>query len=323
MRIQNNFEKLLNSSKNKKILVIGDLMLDRYILGSVDRISPEAPVPVILIEKETLTPGGAGNVASNITALGSKAYILGIVGKDDTAKQLIKELKKRDIDTSCIINTKSRPTTQKIRVVANGQQLIRLDIENTEKIDTKFEKLVIGLMVKKIKDSDALIISDYAKGFITKNLAGKIISLSKKYKKKVIGDIKPKNSSHFRNIDVITPNEKEALEMSKKNSASEAGKFLQKNLNCNVLITMGAKGLMLFEKNISYNFPAQSKEVFSVTGAGDTVTAVFTLCLTAGITLQNAAVIANCAAGIVVSKMGTVVPKLSELENCLKTKKED
>ncbi len=293
-------------------------MLDHYILGTVDRISPEAPVPVFLIEKETFAPGGAGNVATNIAALGGRASVLGMVGKDDAAGRLMKEFKKRNVDTNGVININPRPTTQKIRVIAHGQQLIRLDIEKTEKIGAKFEKMAMGSLAKKVKTSDALVVSDYAKGFITKNLAKAIISLSKKHKKLIIGDIKPENFSYFRNIDVIAPNEKEALKMSGKNSILGAGKFLQKKLNCDVLITRGTKGLTLFEKNKNYDFPAESKDVFSVTGAGDTVTAVFALCLAAGAKLQDAARIANCAAGIVVGKMGTATPSFSELRDCLK-----
>ncbi len=316
---KNDFSKILPAIRGKKILVVGDLMLDRYILGTVDRISPEAPVPVFLVEKENFAPGGAGNVANNIAALGGAASVLGIIGKDEAASRLIKEFKKRKIDTSGIISIASKPTTQKIRAVAHGQQLIRLDIERTDKINGGFEKKAMNFLAKKIKNTDVLVVSDYAKGFITKNLAGKIINLSKKHGKKIIGDIKPKNFSYFKNIDVITPNEKEANEMSGKNSVMEAGKSLQKRLNCSVLITRGARGLTLFEKNKSYDFPAKARDVFSVTGAGDTITAVVALCLAAGIELKNAAFIANCAAGIVVSKMGTATPSFLELRDLLKT----
>lgn len=314
---KNELSKILLSLRGGKVLVVGDLMLDRYIFGIVDRISPEAPVPVVLIEKETFVPGGAGNVAINIAALGGKVSILGVIGKDNAAGRLIKEFKKRNIDASAVIKTASKPTVQKIRVVAHGQQLIRLDIEKTEKIGAQLEKSVIKILAEKIKNSDAVAVSDYAKGFITKNLVGKIIYFSKKYKKPIVGDIKPKNFSYFKNIDIIAPNEKEALEMSGKNLISEAGKFLQNKLNCDVLITRGAKGLALFEKNKRYDFPAEAKDVFSVTGAGDTVTAVIALCLAADIKLQNAALIANCAAGIVVGKMGTTAPSFSELLNSL------
>ncbi len=314
-----NLIELLASFKGKKIGVLGDLILDQYILGDVERISPEAPVPILVAKKEVFFPGGSGNVASNIAALGGKPFILGLIGKDGAGKHLLKEFKSKNIDTSGIIKVSNKSTIEKIRVVARGQQLVRIDKENISEINSLIEKKVINFVSYYIKDWDGLVISDYGKGFITRNLAKIIINLAKRYKKQIIGDTKPKHVDYFKNITLLTPNYKEATEMAQINDIKKAGKIIQKKLNCNVLITQGPGGMTLFEKNKTQWFPTKAREVFDVTGAGDTVVAVVALSLASGATLKEAAIIANHAAGIVVGKRGTATVSIKELENDLKT----
>jgi len=313
-------EKILNiieKFKDKKIGVIGDLMLDQFIWGDVERISPEAPVPVVFVEKESFVPGGAGNTANNIASLGGKPFIIGIVGEDLAGQILEKEFKKRRVNTQGIFKNSKKPTTQKIRVIARGQHVVRIDRENHDRLGEKEKSKVVDFISSHIKDWDSLVISDYAKGFITEDLAKEIISLAKRYNKFIIADTKPRQAVYFKNVSLITPNFKEAKEISGKEKIEEAGKEIQEKLNCNVLITQGAEGMTLFENKKIKHFSARAKEVFDVSGAGDTVVGVFALAQSAGADLEQAAIIANCAAGIVVGKVGTATVSLEELKKDL------
>lgn len=288
-------------------------MLDRYILGEVNRISPEASVPVFAVEKEFFAPGGAANVAVNIAALGGKVFVAGVVGKDEVGSALIKKLKAREIGTAGVIKIAGGLTTQKIRIVTQNQQLIRIDKEDNSVLADEIEKKLINFVSKNIKRWDALVISDYAKGVVGKKISKSVINLAKRHKKPIIGDAKPKHASYFKNISVLAPNHKEAAEMAGANDIKRAGKIIRKKLNCNVLITQGPQGMILFEKDKIERFPSKAKEVFDVVGAGDTVTAVLALCLASGFDLRTAAVMANHAAGIVVGKRGTAAVSPKEL----------
>lgn len=309
--------KIVDNFKGKRVGVIGDLMLDQFIWGDAERISPEAPVPIVFVEKETFVPGGAGNTANNIAALGGKAFIVGLVGEDMAGKKLEKEFKKSKINTQGIIKNSEKLTIQKIRVIARGQQMIRIDKENLDNISDEEKNRVIDFISSQIQDWDGLVISNYAKGFITEDLVGEIIGLAKKYNKFIIADTKPKQALFFKGVSLLTPNFKEAKEISGKENLEEIGKEVQKKLNCNVLITQGSEGMTLFFKNKIKHFPAKAKEVFDVTGAGDTVVGVFALAQAAGADLETAAIIANHAAGIVVGKIGTAVVFCEELKKDL------
>lgn len=308
---------IIDNFKGKKIGVIGDLILDQFIWGDVERISPEAPVPVVFVQRESFVPGGAGNTANNITALGGETFIVGLIGKDIAGQKLEKEFQKRGINTQGILRNKQKLTIQKIRVIARGQQMIRIDKENDSYIDNQIEKKIINFITTHIKDWDAIVISDYAKGFVTKNLARAVIQLARKYKKPVIGDTKPKHASYFKNVTILMPNHKEAVEIAGVEDLKKAGKRIQKKLKCNVLITQGADGMTLFKDNKIKHFPARAKEVFDVSGAGDTVVGAFALAQTAGADLETATVIANETAGIVVGKVGTATVSLEELKKNL------
>ncbi len=309
--------KIVNNFKGKKIGVIGDLMLDHFIWGDVERISPEAPVPVVLVARESFVPGGAGNTAANIAALGGKAFIVGLVGKDFAGKTLLEEFKKHGVKTEGVIEHSQKPTIQKIRVIAQGQQIVRVDKEDAKYVDGDVGKKLLEFIALNIKEWDGLVVSDYAKGLINKNLAEAIINLAIKYKKPIIGDVKPKHAPFFKNATLLSPNHKEALEISGASDIKKAGKIIQKQLNCSVLLTQGAEGATLFENNKIKHFSAVTREVFDVSGAGDTVVAAAALALAAGANLEQAAVIANYAAGIAVGKLGTAVVLPGELKQYL------
>lgn len=311
--------EIINKFKGKKIGVIGDLMLDQFIWGDAERISPEAPIPVVLAGKETFIPGGAANVANNIVALKGKVFLVGSVGRDKPARELLRLLEKNKIDTEGVFVLPYKPTTQKIRIIARGQQIVRLDKEKTENIERQTEQKVINFVNSQIKNWDALIISDYGKGFVTENLAKKIINRAQKSQKLVIADTKkPSHVSYFENVTLLTPNSEEALKIAGKENLEKAGKVIRERLKCNVLVTQGAKGMTLFGKEKIKYFSTKAREVFDVAGAGDTVVASLGLALISGAGLEEAAVIANYAAGVVVGKTGVSVVYSEELKESVK-----
>ncbi|MBI2650115.1 D-glycero-beta-D-manno-heptose-7-phosphate kinase [Candidatus Woesearchaeota archaeon] len=312
--------KILEQFRNKKILVVGDIMLDKYIWGEVSRISPEAPVQVVHVQRETYAPGGASNVASNISALSGKAHMVGIVGNDEAKKVLIEELKNRGIDTNGILIDNDKPTTQKVRIVGRSQQLLRVDYEKKEHVHQNIERSVIAFFEKIIREIDVAVISDYAKGVITQEICGKLVQIAREHKKAIIVDPKPKHRDFYSNVTLITPNNAEASEMTgiedgNDDAVLEMGPKLVKYLNTNVLITRGEKGMSLFEKdgNVTH-VPAKAKEVYSLIGAGDTVVATIALALASGASLEEAATIANIAAGIKVGKIGTASVSIDEIK---------
>lgn len=312
--------KLLEEFKNKKVLVVGDIMLDKYIWGEVSRISPEAPVQVVNVTKETYEAGGAANVANNVSALSGKAFMAGIAGNDEAKNILLEELKKKGIDIEGIFLDKDKPTTQKVRVIGRSQQLLRVDYEKKEHVHKNIEKSMIDFLEKSIKNTDIVVISDYAKGVITPEICGKIIETAKNHKKEVIVDPKPKHKDIYSNATLITPNNVEASDMSGIEDGSddtilEIGNRLLKYLNTNVLITRGEKGMSLFEKDGTItHIPANAKEVYSLIGAGDTVVATIALALASGADFEEAATLANIAAGIKVGKIGTASVSVDEIK---------
>ena len=317
--------RIIGQFKGKKILVIGDIMLDKYIWGEVSRISPEAPVQVVNVLRESYAPGGAANVANNIAALDAKAFMVGIVGNDNAKDSLISELEKREIDVEGIFTEKNKPTIQKVRVIGRSQQLLRFDYEEKGYVNADTEKNILDFILGKIDGADAVIVSDYAKGVITKNLMEKIIKISMEKNKIVIVDPKPRHKDFYKNSTLITPNHTEAHQMTNleeeentDNDAGKMGKRLIKELNSNVLITRGEKGMSLFEKNGEItHIPAYAKEVYDIVGAGDTSVAFLTLALASGASFKEGAIIANHAAGITVGKIGTSTVSIEELRESI------
>ncbi len=303
------FKKVLEKLKDLRILVVGDLILDRYIFGIVERISPEAPVPIVEVEREEFRLGGAANVANNLASLGVKTYLLGITGSD-YGKHIIKGLIKSSSIEDLTVEDSQRPTTEKARVVSLSQQLLRIDWEDRKPISgSVLNKLLERLDV----EVDGVILSDYAKGVVcepvVKRIKEKGIFLSV--------DPKPVNKSLYYGADLMTPNEKEARQMGKGGSLESLGWALKKELDIKTLvITLGPKGMVLFDKEYIH-FPARAKQVYDVSGAGDTVVAVLTASYIASGDWHLACELANLCAGIVVGKLGTVPITLPEVLSAL------
>ncbi len=311
---------IISNFKNKKILVIGDLILDEFIWGQVSRISPEAPVPVVWVKDESFMPGGASNVANNINSLGGRAYMVGVVGNDDSAGILKGELEHRGVNVDGIFTDPERPTILKTRVIAHQQQVVRIDKEKTDPLKDKIVNRIINYIENVIDEVDGLIVEDYGKGLITPKLLDKIVPLAKKKKKIIAVDPKEEHFSYYKGVTVLTPNNNEAsravgFEIKDKATLKKAGFELLKKLQSRIiLITLGEDGMMVFEKDKSpKKIETIAQEVFDVSGAGDTVVSTYALSLIAGATPIQAAHIANCAAGIVVGKVGIAVVNQSEV----------
>lgn len=303
-----------------KVLVLGDVMLDRYWSGHVERISPEAPVPIVFLDKTFEVAGGAANVAANVVSLGAEAYLVGVIGKDEEGSLLKKVLGRQGVNT-CFLVENHRKTTVKTRVIAHNQHVIRIDSEQVVELSTNEARQLLRKIEKLIDQVDIVILSDYAKGiFLNKTLTSDLIRMFKSRNKKVIVDPKGKDFSKYKGADIITPNQKEAIEASGYTDiASSARKFLETLLLECVLITQGEKGMSIFEKDGRCNYlPAVARSVYDVTGAGDTVVATLALGVCSGLSYTEAAKIANIAAGIAVEQVGTSTVKKEELFERLK-----
>jgi len=316
-----NLKKIIPQFQDKKILVFGDLMLDEHIWSKVNRISPEAPVPIADVIKIDHVPGGCGNVAGNIIALGGIPYLFGIIGKDSSAKKLRQALKQLKISTKYLVQDAKRPTILKSRIIAGSQHMVRVDREGKSEITTDIIKKALNV----IKQVDAVIISDYGKGMVTKEASQAIIKTCKKLKKFVAVDPKGTDYSKYQGASIITPNLKEAAEASKiaindEKSLMKAGKLLLKTIKTKfILITRGKDGMSLFEQQNTHHIAALPREVFDVSGAGDTVIAALVMALTTGAKMKEAALLANTAASVVVAKVSTAPCFSDELEEALES----
>jgi len=313
-------KKIISKFKKSRILVVGDLILDEFIWGKVSRISPEAPVPVVWVDKESFMPGGASNVANNVSSLGGKTILAGVIGKDIRGSVLKDELKSRGIDVSGMVVDDSRPTILKTRVIAHHQQVVRIDKEKVEPLSSKIASKLIDFVKKKIDSVDSLLIEDYGKGVVNSHIVGEIIRIAKKKGKVIAVDPKEEHFSLYKGVTAITPNQNEALygaglQAKDDDALKRAGAKLLKKLNCEVvLITLGERGMYLFQKkNKLLHIPTMAQDVFDVSGAGDTVISAFTLALSCKAKPIEAAHIANCAAGMVVGKLGTATVTEQEL----------
>ncbi len=307
-----------------KILVVGDFVLDEYVWGSVSRISPEAPVPVVNVKRESFLPGGSLNVANNIRTLGGTVYPCGILGRDLEGRMLFRKIRAEGVDTGGIIRDRSRPTTIKTRVIAHSQQVVRVDREKVEPISRKDAQKIIQFIRRKIKEIDAIIVEDYGKGVIEPWLLKPLLTLAKKNKKPILVDPKEKHFELYKGVTMITPNRHEAYgafggQNGRERNLEKVGRELLKKLQSKAaLVTLGEEGMALFEKNrATVKIPTMAREVYDVSGAGDTVIAVLTLGVACGATFQEAAVLANAAAGIVVGKLGTATVEPWELKRTI------
>ena len=315
LSIIENFNKI-------KVLVVGDVMLDRYWWGNVSRISPEAPVPVVNLKKTSLVVGGAANVAANIKGLGAEVYLIGAIGCDEEAGIFINALKKIDITAENLLQIENRPTTIKTRVVAHNQHVVRIDQEDSKPIETFQMEKIFECFSKLVMNVDIVVISDYAKGLLTEELMMRLITICRSLNKSVIVDPKGKNYKKYQGANLITPNQTEAvmasgLESEINNSVELAGKKLISKYNFDsILITRGEDGMTLFQKNNdSIDFKASARKVYDVTGAGDTVIAALAVAYSASNNLILSSDLANSAAGLVVEEIGTTTITKQKLIN--------
>lgn len=313
---------ILKLFRDKRILVIGDIILDRYIWGKVNRISPEAPVPIVEVTDDSFLLGGAANVANNIVSLGGSATVAGVIGKDRAGEVVTELLRERKIELALFED--SRPTTIKTRVIAHNQQVVRFDKEDKTTISGKVLSGILGYLRTSLRNFDAVILSDYKKGIISRSLVSELLKITRPSKKFVAVDPKVGHFHLYRGVSIITPNLSEAshgsgIEIVDENSLIRAGKMLLKKLSCKaVLITRGEEGMSLFADDGITHIPTVARHVYDVTGAGDTVIATFTLAHAAGATLEESALIANHAAGIVVGEVGTAAVTPDRLRQSLK-----
>jgi len=317
--------KILSGFSKVNVLVIGDIMMDRFIWGKVSRISPEAPVPVVVVEKETFLLGGAANVVNNVHALGGKVALCGVVGDDEMGQRIIKELTEMGIGINGVFVEQGRQTTVKTRIVAHQQQLVRIDRETTDPTKGFTLRNLLEFLELNIRGFDVIILSDYGKGLLTRKSIRIAIRRAREAKKFILADPKQKNFFFYKGTTVVTPNTAEAsvavgIPITDLSSLKKVGKVLLKKLRCDVLvITRGEEGMALFEPNQEpVLVPTVGKEVFDVTGAGDTVIGTMALALGTGVGVVDAARLANYAAGIVVGKVGTATVNPQELLRVIK-----
>jgi rfaE bifunctional protein kinase chain/domain len=314
------FNSLISNLKRKKIAVVGDLMVDRYFWGKVSRISPEAPVPIVDIEREFSQLGGAANVGNNIKFLGGEPFLIGVIGDDNTGTLLLELLKSTGFSVDGIVVDPSRPTTIKTRVIADNQHVVRTDRESREEINGAIEKKIIKIIKEKISEFDGIILEDYNKGVLKRGVIHKAISVANDIGIPVNVDPKFDNFFEYKKATVFKPNQREVeiklgFQFTDDVKLIEAGKILLEKIECeNILITRGEKGMTLFKNNGEYiNVPTRAKVIHDVSGAGDTVIATLTAVLVAGGDVEEAATIANYAAGIVCGEVGVVPIELKKL----------
>ena len=298
--------------RGRRVLVLGDVMLDEFLWGRVSRISPEAPVPVVQVTGQSFHLGGAGNVAANLRSLGGEAVLAGIVGRDTAGQRVREALAAAGVDSRLVEVGRGRPTTVKTRVVAHGQQVVRADREDAADVPAGAETALVEWVRRDLPSCGALVISDYQKGVVTASLLKRVLPLARRHRVSVLVDPKVHHFRLYRGATVVTPNQLEAeqatgLPLRSPAEVVAAGRRILSLLGCRaVLVTRGEHGMSLLERGRPpLHVPTAAREVFDVTGAGDSVIATMALALAAGATLPEAAVLANCAAGVVVGKVGT------------------
>jgi D-beta-D-heptose 7-phosphate kinase/D-beta-D-heptose 1-phosphate adenosyltransferase len=314
--------EIVGRVRDRFVVVLGDLMLDEFVWGDVTRISPEAPVPVVEIRRESVHMGGAANVLANLIALGARACIVGVVGDDSAGERLRKELREASSSQTdeLIVVDSSRPSTVKTRIIAHNQTVVRADRERRTPVDAQTEDRIISVLRKAIKEADAFLVSDYDKGAVTPRILSEVLPFAYGRGIPVLIDPKIRNFDAYRPATLITPNHHEALhhthmEEDTDEGLKRAARLIRERLDCDaVLITRGERGMMLLEDGREPVYvQTVAREVYDVTGAGDTVIATLAGALAAGASMLEAAILANHAAGIVVGKVGTATASGDEL----------
>jgi len=324
---QNRVREILTAATKTRILVVGDVMLDHFIWGSVARISPEAPVPVVDFARESFMPGGAANVARNLTARNVETEIFGAVGLDDAASHLKRLLKAQHVGCGGLLATDSRPTSVKTRIVAHQQQVVRIDREARDGLGPQPTNRLLASIRAQVREAAAVIVGDYGKGVVTQPLLEELKKICRSHGVWLSFDPKPVHHLNLSGLSLLTPNRKEAFELTRvedetrnadpladKNLMQAADLLLNELRPAVLLITLGELGLLLCQRGHEpFHIPTVAQEVFDVSGAGDTVIATFTLAIAAGASPIEAAILSNHAAGIVVGKIGTATVSPEEL----------
>jgi D-beta-D-heptose 7-phosphate kinase/D-beta-D-heptose 1-phosphate adenosyltransferase len=312
-------DQLISSFTGKRILVLGDMMLDEFIWGKVRRVSPEAPVPVVEVARESYHLGGAGNVAANIRALGANPVPIGLVGDDHSAQRLSALLQEHGIEPSGLVTEPGRPTTVKTRIVAHNQQIVRADRENRTPLTAERNSALLAAFVRWLPTCAAVVVSDYDKGVVNRQLLSQALPAAQKAGIPVLLDPKVYQADYYRPITLITPNQREAelitgISIDDDQQLEAAGRQLLERFQCPyALITRGEEGMSLFSREGSHHLPTFAREVFDVSGAGDTVIGTLALAIAAGASMEESAILANHAAGLVVGKVGTATITQPEL----------
>jgi len=305
-------------NKSPKLLVIGDFIIDQYLWGSCERISPEAPVQIVNIDNENTLLGGAGNVVNNLKALGAKVDVIGVVGNcknSDALKGLLDDI---GVDTKYLFTQKNRITSKKSRIIASQQQVVRYDHESTEEIDIKLQNLILDIYKKIVKNYDGVLLSDYGKGLLTEKLTQSIIKIANKYNKKVLVDPKGFDYSKYKGAYLLTPNKKEASEATKiniKDNATLTKAIIQIKTECELdvsVITLSEQGIAIYDNSLRTH-PTVTREIFDVTGAGDTILASLGFALACEYEIDDAVEFSNLAAGVVIGKIGSSTATLNEI----------
>ena len=321
---QQRADDILRGAKERNVVVYGDVMLDEFVWGDVTRISPEAPVPVVDIRRESVHLGGAANVLASLLALGARANVVGVVGDDRAGERLRAELKEAGAADDALVVDASRPTTVKTRIIAHSQLVVRADRERRAHVDAEVEARLVEVLAQLIAGADAFVVSDYDKGAVTPGVLREVLRLAYNRGIPVLVDPKIRNFDAYRPATLVTPNHHEALRLTDTEDQTDEGlkraaHLIRARLDCDsVLITRGERGMMLLE---SYHEPVYvqtaAREVYDVTGAGDTVIATLAAALAARASMVEAAVLANHAAGIVVGKVGTATAVPEEVVNSI------
>lgn len=307
-----------------RVLVVGDLMLDEYVWGSVDRISPEAPVQIVTVEREEYTLGGAGNVVNNLAALGARVSVTGVIGTLADGDRMMALFDALGVDASGVVRDPDRPTTRKTRIIAANQHVLRIDRETRSTIPKEIHRRITAFILEKLPESDVILISDYGKGVVTPALIRRAAAGADACGRVAVADPKGLDFSKYAGLSMLTPNQKEAalaagLDITDEDSlVRAAGRILQTSGVRNLLVTRGKDGMMLFQEGEApYVIPSRARQVYDVSGAGDTVLSVLGLGVAAGLSFREAAEMANTAAGIVVGKVGTATVTPEELSAAL------
>jgi rfaE bifunctional protein kinase chain/domain len=311
-----------SSGLKPTILVIGDLMIDHYIIGGATRLSPEAPVPIVNVTKETYTLGGAGNVVQNLVALGAGVTVAGVIGDDASAAQVIEILTNEGVATHTIIKDSSRPTTVKTRILAGSHQLVRVDREVTDAVSVTIEDEMVGKLSDYISQADMVVLSDYNKGLFSPSLTQKVITEANKHGKKVVIDPKGLNYEKYKGAFIIKPNRKELAEAAKTEkiksieNLQQAAKVIFDQTGTEyIVVTLSEEGMVILSEAEYTALPVKATEVFDVTGAGDTVLATIAYFIAAGLSVVEACELANHAAAIVIRHVGSATTTIEEIIN--------